>query len=133
MFNSREYQWSDVAITVGGRLIEGARAVSYKAKREKEALYGKGDEPVSIQHGNKSYEGTLTVTTSEYNALVQAGGGSILDLQCDITVSFGDSTKGDIMRTDKLIGVEFTEEPDDWKQGDKFEEHALPFIFLQKK
>ena len=37
------------------------------------------------------------------------------------------------MRTDKLIGVEFTEEPDDWKQGDKYEEHALPFIFLRKK
>ena len=131
MFNSREYQWSDVTITVGGRLIQGARAVSYKAKREKEALYGKGDEPVSIQHGNKSYEGSLTVTTSEYNALVEAGGGSILDLQCDITVSFGNPP--DQMRTDKLLGVEFTEEPDDWKQGDKFEEHALPFIFLRKK
>lgn len=133
MFNSREYQWSDLAITVGGRLISGARAVSYTVKREKEALYGKGDEPIAIQHGNKSYEGSLTVTTSEYNALVQAGGGTLLDLQCDITVSYGDPAKGDIMRTDKLIGVEFTEEPDDWKQGDKFEEHPLPFIFLRKR
>lgn len=133
MFNSREYQWSDLSITVGGRIVSGARAISYKAKREKEAIYGKGDEPVSIQHGNKSYEGSLTVTTSEYNALVQAGGGSILDLQCDITVSYGNSAQGDIMRTDKLIGVEFTEEPDDWKQGDKFQEHALPFIFLRKR
>ena len=133
MFNSREYQWSDVAITVGGRLISGARAVSYKVKREKEALYGKGDEPVSIQHGNKSYDGTLTVTTSEYNALVEAGGGTLLDLQCDVTVSYGDPAQGDVMRTDKLVGVEFTEEPDDWKQGDKFEEHALPFIFLRKR
>lgn len=132
MFNSREYQWSDLAITVGGRLITGARAVSYKVKREKEVLYGKGDEPLAIQHGNKSYEGTLTITTSEYNALKQAGGGSALDFQCDITVSYGDPTKGDIMRTDKLLGVEFTEEPDDWKQGDKSEEHALPFIFLRK-
>lgn len=132
MFNSREYQWSDLAITVGGRLVSGARAVSYKAKREKEALYGKGDEPIAIQHGNKSYDGSLTVTTSEYNALIDAGGGSILDLQCDIVVSYGDPAKGDIMRTDKLIGVEFTEEPDEWKQGDKNAEHTLPFIFLRK-
>ena len=133
MFNSREYQWSDITIAVGGRIIDGARAIEYKDSKEKEALYGKGDQPVSIQHGNVSHEGTLTVTRSEYQSLRDAGNGTILDMQLDITVCYGDPAKGDLMKIDKLIGVEFTEEPDSFSQGDKFSEHALPFIFLRKK
>lgn len=133
MFNSREYQWSDITVTVGGRIIEGFRGIEYKDTKEKEALYGKGDQPVSIQHGNVSHEGSLTVTRSEYQALREAGGGTLLDMQVDITISYGDPAKGDTMRTDKLLGVEFTEEPDSWSQGDKYSEHQLPFIFLRKK
>ena len=133
MFNSREYQWSDITIAVGGRIIDGARAIEYKDSKEKEALYGKGDQPVSIQHGNVSHEGSLTVTRSEYQSLRDAGNGTILDMQLDITVCYGDPAKGDLMKTDKLIGVEFTEEPDSYSQGDKFSTHALPFIFLRKK
>ncbi len=133
MFNSREYQWSDITLTVGGRIIEGLRAIEYKDTKEKEALYGKGDQPISIQHGNVSHEGSLTVLRSEYQALRDAGGGTILDMQVDITISYGDPAKGDVMKTDKLIGVEFTEEPDSFSQGDKNSEHQLPFIFLRKK
>ncbi len=132
MFNSREYQWSDVRALVGGRLLTRLRGVRYKVSKEKELLYGTGDEPVSIQSGNKAYEGELTMLRSEYETLAAAGGGTVLDMQVDIVVSYGNPTAGDVMVTDKLLGCQFTEEEDSMSQGDKNEEITLPFIFLRK-
>lgn len=133
MFNSREYQWSDVSCLIGTTDIVGLRGVSYKRSKEKELLYGKGNEPIAIQSGNVSYEGTITVLQSEYESLKAAGGGTILDLSTNITVSYGNPDEGSVMITDVLMGVQFTEEPNDMSQGDKNAEIALPIIFLRKK
>ena len=117
---------------VGGRLLTRLRGVRYKVSKEKELLYGTGDEPVSIQSGNKAYEGELTMLRSEYETLAASGGGTVLDMQVDIVVSYGNPTAGDVMVTDKLLGCQFTEEEDSMSQGDKNEEITLPFIFLRK-
>ena len=85
MFNSREYQWSDVNALMGGRLLTRLRAVRYKRSKEKELLYGAGSEPVSIQSGNVAYDGEVTMLQSEYQALSLSGGGSVLDLQLPLT------------------------------------------------
>ena len=132
MFDNREYQWSDVRALIGGRLITRLRSVRYKRSKEKELLYGTGDEPVSIQSGNVAYEGEVGLLRSEYETLAQSGGGSVLDLQVDIVVSYGNPAKGDVMVTDKLLGCQFTEEENAMSQGDKNEEITLPFIFLRK-
>lgn len=133
MFNSREYEWADVSVVMGGRPITGIRGIKYNMKREKEHIYAKGDRPHAIQHGNYQYDGEITLLQSEYLALRQAAKGNILDISLDIIVEYGNPTKGDAISTDILIGVEFTEDNDEWKQGDKFEEKALPFLFLDKK
>lgn len=133
MFNSREYEWADVTLMLGGKDIIGVRGVKYSIKQEKEAVYGKGNEPVAIQKGNKSYEGEFTVLQSELETLRQEGGGTILDLQLNAVVCYGNPAKGDVLVTDVLQGIQFTEEPKDIKQGDKFTEHSLPFIFLRLK
>lgn len=133
MFNSREYEWSDVNVVTAGRPVTGIRGVKYSSKQEKEALHAKGNKPHSIQRGNKTYDGELTVTQSEYEALRAAGGGDILDISIDIVVAYGNPSKGDVITTDLLMGVEFTEDNTEWKQGDKFQEKSLPFIFLDKK
>lgn len=133
MFNSREYEWSDINVVMAGRNVTGFRAVSYTSKQEKEALYAKGNKPHSIQRGNKSYEGSISLVQSEYEALKQAAGGDILDASIDLVVSYGNPTKGDTIVTDLLQGVEFTDDNTEWKQGDKFQEKELPFIFLDKK
>ena len=130
MFNSREYQWSDIRVQIGGRNIERLRHVRYKRSKEKELLYGAGCEPVSIQSGNVAYEGEVTMLRSEYETLAASGGGSVLDIQLDIVVTYGNPP--DVMKTDKLMGCQFTEEEDDNEQGSKFEEISLPFIFLRK-
>lgn len=133
MFNSREYEFADMTVMVGGKDITGLRGLKYTTKQEKELLYGKGNEPVAIQKGNKSYDGELTVLASELETLRLNGGGTILGLQVDIVAVYGNPLQGDVMVTDVLQGVQFTEEPKDYKQGDKFAEITLPFIFLRLK
>ena len=133
MFNSREYEWSDITVVVAGRHVTGFRAVDYSSKQEKEALYAKGNKPHGIQRGNKSYEGSITLLQSEYEALRQACGGDVLDASFDLVVAYGNASKGDAIVTDILVGAEVTEDNTEWKQGDKFQEKKLPFIFLDKK
>lgn len=131
--NTREFEWSDVSAVVAGRDIKGLRGVKYSEKQEKEALYGKGNKAHCIQSGNIAYEGELTLTQSEYETLRLAMGGSILSGSFSMVVSYGNPSKGDVMVTDALSGCEFTEDSTEWKQGDKFQEKSLPFVFLSKK
>ena len=133
MVNTREFEWSDISLVVAGRDIKGFRGVKYSEKQEKEALYAKGNKAHCIQSGNIAYEGELTLTQSEYETLGLAMGGSILSGSLSMVVAYGNPSKGDVMVTDALSGCEFTEDSTEWKQGDKFQEKSLPFVFLSKK
>ena len=133
MVNTREYEWSDVTVVMAGRNVTGLRGVKYSAKQEKELLHAKGNKPHSIQRGNKTYDGEITLLQSEYEALKQACGGDILDASLDIVAAYGNPTAGDVITTEALVGVEFTEDNTEWKQGDKFQEKTLPFLFIDLK
>lgn len=133
MVNTREYEWADVSVVMAGRMVTGLRGVKYSAKQEKEALHAKGNKPHSIQRGNKTYDGEITLLQSEYEALKQACGGDILDASIDIVAAYGNPSAGDVITTDILVGVEFTEDNTEWKQGDKYQEKTLPFLFIDKK
>ena len=133
MVNTREFEWSDISLVVAGRDIKGFRGVKYSEKQEKEALYAKGKKAHCIQSGNIAYEGELTLTQSEYETLRLAMGGSILSGSLSMVVAYGNPSKGDVMVTDALSGCEFTKDSTEWKQGDKFQEKSLPFVFLSKK
>ncbi|MDE6483485.1 MAG: hypothetical protein K2L01_07000 [Rikenellaceae bacterium] len=133
MFNSRQYEWADITVFAGGRDITGIRSIKYSTKQEKELLHGKGNNPLSIQKGNKTNEGEIGLLQSELEALEVAAGGSILDLELNVVVTYGNPSKGDAVKTDQLMGVQFTEDPRELKQGDKFMEITVPFIFLEKK
>ena len=133
MFNSREYEWADITIILGGRDLTKIRAVKYKASREKEAVYGKGRKPIAIQSGNDAYDGEFALLQSEYEALKTAGGGSIMGLSLDAVVCYGNPSDGNAIQTDKLFGIQFTEAEKDWAQGDKFKEIKLPILFLDLK
>lgn len=134
MFDSREYEFADLTLILGGKDITGFRGIKYGSKQEKEPVYGKGNEPLKIQKGNKSYEGELTILQSELETLIaNSPNGDILDLQLDAVVAYGNPSRGDVLITDVLQGIQFTEEAKDWTQGDKFAEIKLPFIYLRKK
>jgi len=131
--NTREYEWSDVSVVVAGRVVTGLRGIKYTSKQEKELLYAKGNKPHGIQHGNKDYSGELTLLQSEYEALREAAGGDVLDASFNIVACYGNPTKGDTITTDTLVNVEITEDGTEWKQGDKFQEKTLPFIYTDQK
>lgn len=122
-----------MSVVMAGRMVTGLRGVKYSAKQEKELLHAKGNKPHSIQRGNKTYDGEITLLQSEYEALKQACGGDILDSSLDIVAAYGNPSAGDVITTDILIGVEFTEDNTEWKQGDKYQEKTLPFLFIDKK
>lgn len=122
-----------MSVVMAGRMVTGLRGVKYSAKQEKEALHAKGNKPHSIQRGNKTYDGEITLLQSEYEALKQACGGDILDSSMDIVAAYGNPSAGDVVTTDILVGVEFTEDNTEWKQGDKYQEKTLPFLFIDKK
>lgn len=127
-FNTRQYEWSDSTLILGGKDITGIRGFKITEKIEREAIYGKGKNPHSIQSGNASYEGEVTVLQSEYEALVTAGGGSIMSLSLDGLFSYGNPP--DPIVTKKVSGIRFTEASNEFKQGDKFMEITLPFVAL---
>jgi hypothetical protein len=129
MFNSRQYEWADVSLVLGGRDLTGIRAIKYTEKMEREAVYAKGRNPHSIQTGNASYDGEISVLQSEYEALVQAGNGSIMGLSLDAIVAYGSQESGTVI-TDRVVGIRFTEAAKEMKQGDKFMEMKLPFVCI---
>ena len=133
MFNSREYEWADIDVVMAGRPVTGIRGIKYNTKKEKELVYAKGNKPHAVQSGNYDHSGDITVLQSEYNALRQAAKGDILSVSLDIVVAYGNPTRGDAITTDILVGVEFTEDNTEWKQGDKFQEKTIPFVFLDRK
>lgn len=131
-FNSKEYAYCDMNVTVLGRVITGLRGMEYTAKKAKEALYGAGVNPKSIQHGRREYEGTLTVLQSELEALnraaKEAGYTDVLDLEFDIVVTY--LSEG-ILTTDIVRCASITEFQKGLKEGDLNSEHSLSFIALK--
>lgn len=131
-FNSAEYSWADIKVVLLGKPIGGLRGVKYKKTQEKEVIYGAGDVPRAIQRGNKAYEGEITILQSELEALNRAAGKGkdLTDLRgVNIIVAYAPE-QGLPLVTDVIQNVEFTEFEKGMAQGDKFSEHALPFIAL---
>ena len=133
IINGRQYEWADVSLILGGRDVVGLRGIKYKESQEKELLYGKGNMPLSVQKGNKAYEGEVTILQSDLETLKllarqQTGRSSILGLNLNAVVCYGNPLHGDAMITDRLYGIQFTEEEKSLSQGDKNMEITLPFI-----
>ncbi len=137
-FDSREYEFADVKVALLGANLSGLRALTYKKKQAKEAVYGQGNQPKAIQKGNKEYDGTLMLLKSDYDKLdaaaIAAGYEDITDVPYkNITLTCVYQNKDDNkLSTDTLLGVSFTEVEDGMKTGDKFKEISLPFIYMRK-
>lgn len=131
-FDSREYEWADLTLVLGGRDLTGIRAIKYTEKIEREPLFAKGRHAHSIQSGNVTVEGEITCLQSEHEALIKSGKGSILNLKgLDGIVNYGDAAAGDAVITDRIESIHFTESSKELKQGDKNMETTLPFVALR--
>jgi len=129
--DSRQYEYADGTLNLGGRDIIGIRGWKYSEKIEREALHAKGRYGHSIQSGNHAVEGEFSVTQSELETLIAEGKGSILNLKLDGILSYGNPSNGDTLITDKIVSIMFTESAKEMKQGDKFMEVTLPWIALR--
>jgi hypothetical protein len=138
--DSREFEFADIKVSLLGVELSGLRGITYKKTQEKEPVYGAGNQPKSIQRGNKKYEGTLMLLKSDFDILCRAAvaGGyeDITDVpskDINITCVYQQSESTSIISTDTCMFCEFTECEDGMKQGDKFKEISLSFIFLRLK
>lgn len=130
--SGRQYEWGDITLILGNRDMTGITGIKYGKKAEREASYAKGRYAHSIQTGNISCDGEITLLQSDVIALQKSSkDGCLLSLNLDAIVNYGDPSEGDMMRTDRIIGLRFTEDIKDWKQGDKRAEITLPFIALK--
>lgn len=133
IINGRQYEWADISLVLGGRDVIGIQDINYSEKQDKEVIYGKGCRPLSIQKGNLSYEGDITVLQSEVDTLkelarAETGRTSIMGLNLNAVVCYGNPAKGDVMMVDRLFNIQFTEDTKGMKQGDKNMTCKLPFI-----
>ena len=132
MFDSRQYEWADVGLLLNGNDITGIRSVKYSEEIERDHLHAKGRYAHSIQSGNVTVKGEISVLQEELEALINAGGGSILQLpSLTAVVSYGDPANGDTPIMDRIEGIKFTMSEKELKQGDKHMEVKLPFLALR--
>lgn len=135
-FDSKECEWVDMDIMFAGAHLTKIRGLRYKAIKDKELLYAEGDEPISIQSGNRSYEGEIKVLKGAIDdmnkAAIAAGGRDILDLEFDIIVNYKPRLNR-ALQQDILVAAQVKEFEKGWDQGAKEMEVALPIVFLRLK
>ena len=130
-FDSREYEYADLNLMIGGVDFTKFRRIMMREEIEREAVYAKGREPHSIQSGNISYTGEITLLQSEYEALLEKGNGSLFGLAVDMQVDYGNPP--DPIKTKRVFGARFNENEEAMDQGDQFMEITLPFVALKKR
>lgn len=130
MFDTSEYAWKDLEITILGRPLVRILNVKYEASQKLDEIYGRGQQPLGIQEGNYSYKGEISIGQSELIAMQtlarEAGLKNILKLKFDVSIVY--ALDGVITRNVcKNARIEKFEEG--MKQGDTSMEISLPFKF----
>lgn len=133
-FDSKECEWSQQRCTFAGAPLSKLTNISYKAAKAKEHLHAEGDEPIGIQSGNRTYDGTIEVLKGALDdmnkAAKAAGGRDILDLEFDIVNTFQPAANRP-MQQDLLVGVQITEYQKGWEQGAKNMKISLPVLITR--
>ncbi|MCD6011641.1 MAG: hypothetical protein K0Q79_1503 [Flavipsychrobacter sp.] len=133
-FDSKDVEWSDLSIFVGGSQLTKIRSVKYGVKTTKTHLYAEGDSPISIQSGNRQPQGSIKVLKTAIDALnaaaLSAGGRDITGLVFDIVIVWkAQGTRP--LQTDTLVGCQVSDFQKSIDQGSDKMEVELPFLFLQ--
>ena len=132
-FNSKEYDWADVEIAIGGKILTRAVSVEYTEKQESKKQRGKGRKPFHIAGGNIDVSGKIEMYQSEFDTLLALTGNKgvagFRDLT--ITVAFANADGG--LSTRAIIGGLVTEIGEAVKQEDMEIIVPLPFEALDIK
>jgi hypothetical protein len=134
MASSKQFEANDMTVVILGQIVTGITNIEVETSQEKEVIYGRGNKPLAIQSGKKSFEGSITLLQSEYSALLAAAKAKnplydITDIAFDIVWNFNrtlDSTNENYT----IVGVEITKAKLGMGTGDKNMEIELPFLAL---
>ena len=129
LINGKSYDWAQIIVTVAGSPKAECRAISYKATQEKQNNYGQGANPTSRGRGRKTYEGSLTLSLVDLEALRDVSPNrDILDLPMfTITVTWAGA---DLIPLNHVLkNVDFTEDDITAAEGDMGLSVEIPFIF----
>lgn len=132
MIDTSLFSWKDISIRIGGAEVVTAQDVSYKDAQAKEAVYGKGNDPIAIQRGQKSYTGNITMTLDEYQKLLASiKTKCLLDVAFNMIVCYGDQSLGNKTFTDVMHGCEVTDGEIKFTNKDNVSYVSIPFICLR--
>ncbi len=119
LVNGIEYSYTSLSFAFLGNMdVKGVKAITYKAKKASENLYGAGAEPIAIGNGNKEYEGEIQLMRKDMMAIsAAAGNASLVDIApFDLVIAFANGT--DPVKTVTLRYVRFLEDGLEAASGD---------------
>jgi len=130
--NSRNYDWKDIEIRFNGRLLTSIQNVAWKEAQDKKPYYGKGVNALGISRGNITVDGSISVLQDELETMLdEAPDGKLLNFtNLDMQVALA---KNGVMVRYSILGIEFTEQAQEWAQNDQAKAVNLPFLALSVK
>lgn len=129
LINGTRHGWSNIEITLFGRIVTGITSIKYDKEVEKENFYGAGSEPVHRGRGNKKSTASIKLYKYEVDAILDSIPGRDLTDIAPFNIAVVFKPDGaDKLRRDILLDCEFTKSGIDVKQGDKMIEVDLPLI-----
>lgn len=132
MINGEEYSWEDITITLPHGVLIGVQDIEYSDKKETNAEYGKGSNPVGYSVGNYEADCKMTLLRTEYEKLQDAFKNEYSSFYrhkpFPITVSYANDDQPTV--TDTLRSVRINERKYSGKQGDKAATVELSGIVL---
>lgn len=131
-FNSVEYAWKDIEVSYMGRIIGRLLEVKYSVEVEKKHIYGRGNNPLGVQIGNKKVSAEIKVGQSELEAMTRKAqelrpGADITDISFNINVAYVKDVE--VVR-DRIRDFSITKMEKGMKQGDTDMEVSLPGLAM---
>ena len=136
-FSTKECAWSQTKLKILGRTLIGLQGWEFDKAKDKDYLYGSGDEPIDIQSGNKSYKGSFDVLKFELDifnkAARDAGYEDITEVPHEAIVAtcIFKISPTDSPQVVTATGIAFTDIKAAMKQGDKSMTVNLPFLAMK--
>jgi len=132
VFDSAEFSWNDVRIFMLGKEVTGAQRIRFGSSQQKGLVYAKGKLPRSIQRGNVSYTGEITLLQSEVAAirteLIAAGKTGFLWELTNFVVVVDYQQEGSLERETYKLTCQFTDHMRGMDQGQLFDAGTCPLI-----
>jgi hypothetical protein len=128
LINGREYGWADIIVTIGGTPLTGIRGIKFNKTQEKENVYGASRNPVSRGYGRVTCTASITLLAATIFGLqLGAPRGDLNRISpFPITVLF--QPDAGPLQIFVLKDAEFTENPQEWAEGDMSKEIELPLL-----